>query len=82
MFIASIAANIQYIAYIQETIPKEAQGRAFSLVGSLMLFSMPVGLLIAGPAAEHWGVTLWFSISGILIIVIMLIGALFVNRRT
>jgi DHA3 family macrolide efflux protein-like MFS transporter len=67
--------SIPYTAYLQQTIPPEAQGRAFSLVASLMCLAMPVGLLIAGPFAETYGVAQWFFISGIAMIVIMLISA-------
>lgn len=57
--------NIPCIAYMQETIPPEAQGRAFSLIGTLMSLSMPVGLLLSSPVAEHYGVPSWFLVSGI-----------------
>lgn len=62
--------NIPYIAYLQETIPKEALGRAFSLMGSLMSITMPIGLLIAGPVAEAYGVPLWFLVAGVVMIII------------
>ncbi len=64
--------NIPFIAYLQETVPKEAQGRAFSLMGSLMSVAMPVGLLVAGPVADRYGVPLWFLVAGVLVIVITL----------
>ena len=57
--------NIPYIAYAQQTIPPSRQGRAFSLIGTLLSLTMPVGLLIAGPIAEADGVTTWFVIAGI-----------------
>lgn len=62
--------NIPYVAYLQETVPKEAQGRAFSLMGSVMSITMPVGLLIAGPVAERHGVPIWFVIAGIVTLII------------
>lgn len=58
------AYNIPCISYCQETIPPEAQGRAFSLLGSLMSLAMPVGLLISSPVAEAFGVNTWFLVSG------------------
>jgi DHA3 family macrolide efflux protein-like MFS transporter len=67
--------NIPYMAYLQQTIPPEAQGRVFSLVMSLMSLAMPLGLLIAGPVAEKYGVAQWFLISGAAIIIIALISA-------
>ncbi len=72
--------NIPYMAYIQENIPKEAQGRAFSLIGSLMSFTMPLGLLIAGPAAEYYGVPFWFNAAGILVLAVTLAGMMFYRR--
>lgn len=57
--------NIPYIAYLQENIPHEAQGRVFSLITSSVSFTMPLGLLIAGPVAEKYGVAMWFFIAGI-----------------
>lgn len=73
--------NIPYVAYIQETIPHESQGRAFSLMGSLMSLTMPIGLLIAGPVAERHGVALWFFISGIALFVITAVSALLTLGR-
>jgi len=73
--------NIPYTAYLQQTIPPEAQGRVFSLVGSLMCLAMPLGLTIAGPAAEAYGVSHWFLVSGIAMIVIVLISAALMPRR-
>ena len=69
--------NIPYIAYMQETIPAEVQGRAFSLIGSLMSLAMPVGLLVSSPVAQFFGVPVWFLISGIGILLTALICRLF-----
>lgn len=68
---ASVNVNyIPYVSYLQETVPKEAQGRAFSLLGSLMSITMPIGLLIAGPMAERHGVPRWFLVAGTAMIII------------
>lgn len=72
--------NIPYMAYIQENIPKGAQGRAFSLIGSLMSLTMPLGLLIAGPVAEYWGVPFLFAAAGILILAVTLSGMIFYRK--
>jgi DHA3 family macrolide efflux protein-like MFS transporter len=66
--------NIPYMSYMQENIPREAQGRAFSLVGSLMSLTMPLGLLVAGPVAEYYGVPFLFAVAGILILAVTLVG--------
>lgn len=73
--------NIPYIAYMQENIPPELLGRAFSLMSSIMAVTMPVGLLIAGPFAEWKGVSLWFLIAGIAIIIITAVSAFVVLRK-
>lgn len=73
--------NVPYIAYMQETIPPNAQGRAFSLMGSLMSIAMPVGLIAAGPVAQKFGVAAWFFISGIALLVCTAISALLTLRK-
>ncbi|WP_236860290.1 MFS transporter [Candidatus Formimonas warabiya] len=70
--------NIPYIAYMQETIAPERMGRAFSLIGSLSSATMPLGLLIAGPVAENRGVSLWFFVSGTVLLLLTLVSALLV----
>ncbi len=71
--------NIPYVAYLQETIPHEAQGRVFSLTGSLMSLTLPLGLLVAGPVAEQYGVPLWFFVSGVAMMAITALSMLAVS---
>lgn len=66
--------NIPYVSYMQEHIPKEAQGRAFSLMSSLMSVTLPIGLVVAGPVAENFGVPLWFLIGGISMIIVAILS--------
>ncbi len=70
--------NIPYIAYMQETIAPDKMGRAFSLISSLSSSTMPLGLLIAGPIAEKRGVSLWFFVSGIAMLLLTVVSALLV----
>ncbi|HWQ75366.1 MAG TPA: MFS transporter [Syntrophomonas sp.] len=72
---AGILYNIPYMAYLQQNIPPEAQGRVFSLVNSLMSLAMPIGLAIAGPVAQVYGIALLFLAVGAAMIIITLIGA-------
>lgn len=72
--------SIPYMAYMQETIPPEAQGRAFSLIGTLMSIAMPVGLLISSPVAEWFGVSMWFLVSGIGILLLLILCSIKVKR--
>lgn len=74
--------GIPLMSYMQETIPLEAQGRVFSLFGSLMSVSMPIGLLLSGPVAEKYGVVMWFFISGIAVCLITAVSAVFLRRES
>lgn len=74
--------GVPAVAYMQETVPAQAQGRVFSLMGSLLSLSMPVGLLISGPVAQAYGVQLWFFLSGAVILAVTLISLLLVGRST
>lgn len=73
--------NIPCVAYLQETIPPKAQGRAFSLLGSMMSLAMPAGLLISSPVAELFGVNIWFLISGIGILGIVAVCGISLRRE-
>lgn len=63
--------GIPLTAYIQETVAPEKMGRAFSLIGQVTAFTMPIGLLISSPVAEKVGVHMWFLISGIGILAVL-----------
>lgn len=66
--------GVPMMAYMQETIEPQSLGRAFSLWGSATSAAMPIGLLIASPLAEKFGVMSWFFISGIGVTVIGIIS--------
>lgn len=72
--------NVPYTVMLQQSIPPEAMGRVFSLIGSLLSLAMPVGLLIAGPVAENVGVGMWFLISGIATAVIAVVSLMITGR--
>ncbi len=57
-------------ALFQEQLPPEYLGRVFSLLGSVMSFAMPLGLLCSGIFAERIGVEKWFLLCGIGIIAV------------
>ena len=73
--------GIPYTAYLQETIPPELQGLAFSLMGSVMSFAMPIGLLISGPVAEAYGVPLWCALTGAVFLLTTAVSWWYVKRR-
>lgn len=56
--------NILLTAYLQENVITEKLGRAFSLFNSGMSGAMPLGLIIAAPAAEIYGVAFWLVVCG------------------
>jgi DHA3 family macrolide efflux protein-like MFS transporter len=54
------------MALLQGTIAPEMQGRVFSLAGSLFMLTSPVGLAIAGPVSDAFGLQVWYLAAGIL----------------
>ncbi|OQB23423.1 MAG: enterobactin exporter EntS [Firmicutes bacterium ADurb.Bin182] len=74
-------SNIPYMTYLQQTIPPEVQGRVFSFIMTLMSLAMPVGLAAAGPIAEAYGVTVWFIVTGIAMIAIMILSSVLTSIK-
>ena len=72
--------QVPYIAYVQKTIPNELLGKVMSLILSAMSFAIPIGLVIAGPIAEAIGITSWFVLSGILMMLTGVLG-LAISRK-
>jgi len=66
-------------ALVQSKVAPEVQGRVFTLISSACTAMMPLGMIIAGPLAELWGVRAWFYIGGIATILIGLSG-FFIKR--
>lgn len=62
--------TIPLTAYIQETVEAEKMGRAFSVLTLISSVTMPVGLLFSSPIAEKVGVSVWFFIAGIAILIL------------
>jgi len=75
-FLETIVMGLNGAAF-QAIIPPEVQGRVFSLLISVSQGLSPLGLLLAGPTADVFGVRLWWVLTGI-IIVLMGSGALLV----
>jgi DHA3 family macrolide efflux protein-like MFS transporter len=81
VFGAGININsIPYVSYLQENIPNEKQGRVFSLYGSISAMTMPVGLIIAGPVAEIFGIMEYFVFAGIVSIIIIVIHTIITRK--
>ena len=61
-------------AILQEKVDNEYQGRVMTLFGSIINLSGPIGLAAAGPAADAFGIQVWFIAAGALIFISMGIG--------
>jgi DHA3 family macrolide efflux protein-like MFS transporter len=55
-------------AIFQEGVDPSMQGRVFSLIGTMATAITPLGLLIAGPVSEVFGVQSWFFIATVYIV--------------
>jgi DHA3 family macrolide efflux protein-like MFS transporter len=56
--------NGSLLAMFQSIIPPEMQGRIFTLILSITGVTTPIGLAIAGPVGDAFGVPVWFVVSG------------------
>ncbi len=68
-------------AMLQATTAPDFQGRIFTLVGSLAGMTAPLGLILAAPVADLFGVRTWFY-AGAVACVSMGLGALAVPAIT
>jgi DHA3 family macrolide efflux protein-like MFS transporter len=75
-FMQSIA-NGSFFAVLQASVPSKMQGRVFTLLMSSSMSMSPLGLMIAGPVADMFGVQLWFLIAGFVVLLVG-VGAFFV----
>lgn len=72
----SSIGNATFMGFLQRTIPNELQGRAISLLTSLMGLASPVGLAVATPLGEAIGVRWLFVALGLAGTTILLAGFL------
>lgn len=71
-----------YMAMIQKSYEPEKLGRVISFVTSLGMLSSPIGLALAGPIVDRFGVQVWFFWSGIVVVLIgTFIFAKFYGKR-
>ena len=54
-------------AIAQAIIPPEVQGRVFALLISVTQGLAPLGLLLAGPTADAFGIRFWWVLTGIIV---------------
>jgi len=65
-------ANGPLFAALQASVDPEMQGRIFTLIGSVASAMSPLGLIAAGPVADHLGVQTWFLIGGVVTVIMAL----------
>ncbi len=63
-----------FAAILQASVAPEMQGRVFTLVGSLLNLTSPIGLIIAGPVSDRLGLQVWYVVGGLLTAVAGLVG--------
>jgi MFS transporter, DHA3 family, macrolide efflux protein len=57
--------NGPLFAVVQGAVDPQMQGRVFTLITSLAAAMAPIGLIVAGPLADLFGVRTWYIIGGI-----------------
>lgn len=62
-------ANGPFMAIMQTVVAPEMQGRFFTVLNSISQAMTPIGLLIAGPVADRFGVQVWFLIGTVSLLV-------------
>ena len=62
------------MAIMQSAVKPELQGRVFTLIGSLLSLSSPVGLALAGPLSDLFGLQVWFVTAGVLTSIVGMAG--------
>ncbi len=55
-------ANGPFMAIMQSVVAPEMQGRFFTVLNTMSQGMAPLGLLLAGPVADAYGVQIWFLI--------------------
>ena len=74
MGVMMVWANGSLMAILQATVEPSYQGRVFTLLGTLATGMAPLGLIIAGPVADLWGVRLWLGASGLMCLGMAAVG--------
>ncbi len=60
--------NGPLFAAVQAAVRPDMQGRVFTLITSVASAMTPLGLILAGPIADRFGVQIWFIVGGIVTI--------------
>jgi DHA3 family macrolide efflux protein-like MFS transporter len=65
-----------FFAVLQATVEPDMQARVFSLLWSIGSGMAPLGLLVAGPVADQFGIQTWFFLGGVLCMLMGVAGLL------
>lgn len=65
-----------FYAVIQSVVEPDMQARIITLLSSVGGGMAPIGLMIAGPVADHAGIKTWFFLGGILCVLMSVAGML------
>jgi DHA3 family macrolide efflux protein-like MFS transporter len=68
--------NGPIFSIMQARVAPEMQGRVFTLLNSLSSAMSPLGMLVAAPVAEQFGIRAWFLLGGISCILLAIVGLL------
>ncbi|MCB0019049.1 MAG: MFS transporter [Anaerolineales bacterium] len=66
--------NGPIMAIIQAVVAPEKQGRVFTLLGSVSSAMAPLGLMVAGPLADVFGVRGWLALAGVAMLLLGIFG--------
>ncbi len=66
--------NGPIFAVMQSTVAPDMQARVFSLLSSAAAGMSPIGLLIAGPLSDKFGIQTWFLLGGSICILMAVAG--------
>ena len=59
-------ANGPFFATLQSVVPPRMQGRVFTVLMSVSISTTPIGLAVAGPLADRFGVQLWYILGALI----------------
>lgn len=68
LFLAGVMnpiTNGPLFSIVQASVEPGMQGRVFALVQSMASAATPVGMIIAGPVADAFGVRVWYVVGGV-----------------
>jgi DHA3 family macrolide efflux protein-like MFS transporter len=74
MGVSQPITNGSLMGVMQAKVSPDMQGRVFSLTGSVSSGLAPLGLIIAGPLSETYGIQVWFVVGGVICLLMSISG--------